>query len=79
MSKHPYDGYNPPSEADMEMLRAKVKECVTEAKRILQQKKGVHGYYITPYVSEEIEAAFNCLMEAEEFFERDSKLSRENH
>lgn len=79
MSKHPYNGYSPPSEADMEMLRVKVKECVTEAKRILQRKKGFHGYYITPYVSEEIETAFNCLMEAEEFFERDAKLSRENH
>ena len=78
MSKHPYDGYKPPSEADMEMLRAKVKECMTEAKRILQQKKGIHGYYITPYVSEEIETAFNCLSEAEELFEKDAKLSREH-
>lgn len=79
MSKHPFDGYRPPSEADMEMLRAKVKECTTEARRILQLKKGIHGYYITPYVSEEIEKAFNCLEEAEELFEKDAKLSRENH
>ena len=79
MSRHPYDGYNPPSEADMEMLRTKVKECVTEAKRILQQKKAIHGYYITPYVSEEIETAFDCLMAAEELFEKDAKLSKENH
>lgn len=79
MRKHPYDGYKPPNEADMEMLHAKVKECVTEAKKILQQKKGVHGYYITPYVSEEIETAFNCLTEAEELFEKDAKFRKVQH
>lgn len=77
MSKNPYDEYNPPSEADMEMLRVKVKECVTEAKRILQQKKAIHGHYVTTYASEEIETAVNCLEAAEELFEKDAKFRKE--
>lgn len=78
MNKHPYDGYKPPSEADIERLRTKVKECVSEAKRILQLKKGIHGYFITPYVSDEIELAFNHMCEAEELFEKDVEY-RKNH
>lgn len=78
MKLHPFSGYKQPSENELDALHAKVKELVAESKKILQHKKGIHGYYITPYVSDEIELAFNNLCEAEELFNKDVEY-RKNH
>ena len=69
-----FKGYKEPAGEDLDLLYSKLKDLVTEAKRVLQFKKGIHGYHITPFVSEEIELAFNCLCEAEELFDKDIKL-----
>lgn len=71
-----YKGYKEPTREDLELLRSKLKDLVSEAKRILQRKKGIHGYNITPFVSDEIELAFNCLCEAEELFDEALKLHK---
>lgn len=68
-----YKGYKEPTRKDLELLHSKLKDLVLEAKRVLQYKKGIHGYYITPFISDEIELAFNYLCEAEELFNKDFK------
>lgn len=68
-----FKGYKEPTEEDLELLHSKLKDLVAEAKRILQYKKGIHGYHITPFISDEMELAFNCLCEAEELFDKDLK------
>lgn len=74
-----YKGYKEPTKEDLELLHSKLKELLSEAKRVLQYKKGIHGYYITPFISDEIELAFNYLCEAEELFDKDFKdLSNTN-
>lgn len=70
-----FNGYKEPPREDLELLHSKLKELVSEAKRVLQHKKGIHEYYITPFISDEIELAFNCLCEAEELFDKDLKTS----
>lgn len=69
--------YKEPDAKDMEELHSRLKELVADAARILQKKKGRHGYYITPYVSDEIEMAFNLLCEVEELFAKDNELRKE--
>lgn len=68
-----YKGYKEPTRKDLELLHSKLKDLVSEAKQVLQHKKGIHGYYITPFISDEIELAFNYLCEAEELFDKDFK------
>lgn len=77
MKPKAFRGYKEPDVKDMEELYSRLKELVADAARILQRKKAIHGYNITPYVSEEIEAAFNCLCEAEELFAKDNELRKE--
>lgn len=77
MKPKAFNGYKEPDIKDMEGLYSKLKELVEDAARILQRKKGSHGYCITPYVSDEIELAFNLLCEAEELFEKDNELRKE--
>ena len=74
-----FKGYKEPDGEDLELLHSKLKDLVSEAKRVLQYKKGIHGYYITPFVSDEIELAFNYLCEAEELFDKDLELHKMPH
>lgn len=76
MKPKAFRGYKEPDAKDMEELYSRLKALVEDAARILQRKKDIHGYYITPYVSEEIEMAFNCLCEAEELFTKDNELKK---
>lgn len=77
MKPKAFRGYKEPDVKDMEELYSRLKELVADAARILQRKKGIHGYYITPYVSEDIEMAFNLLCKAEELFAKDNELRKE--
>lgn len=77
MKPDAFKGYKEPDAKDMEELYSGLRDLVADAARILQKKKGIHGYYITPYVSEEIEMAFNLLCEAEELFAKDNELRKE--
>lgn len=79
MKPKAFTGYKEPARKDLEELHSKLKELVAKATRILQRKKGIHGYHITPYVSEEIELAFNHLCEAEELFEKDAEWRKEQN
>ena len=74
-----FKGYKEPPREDLELLHSKLKDLVSESKRVLQYKKGIHGYYLTPFISSKIELAFNFMCEAEELFDKDFKdLSNTN-
>lgn len=77
MKPKAFRGYKEPDVKDIEELYSRLKELVADAARILQRKKGIHGYWITPYVSEEIATAFNLLCDAEELFAKDNELRKE--